>query len=192
MKTSPAQQTIVDRCNCMASPAAIQQAEKVPVGGERFLQIAERNPQKKWHKLTRVAFQVSRLMEFCSLRAPQRSDSPHWYTEARLQRYLSAHVARGPLRELDGRARAARLRLEAEIYRPHLVRLELSVTPQQLEQLDAERRVPDSRGVPTRAALFRALVDEALAFRRAHRSPPRPVRGEPYPIDLTWPKDLLR
>jgi len=38
MKTSPAQQTIVDRCNCMASPAAIQQAEKVPVGGEPSFQ----------------------------------------------------------------------------------------------------------------------------------------------------------
>jgi hypothetical protein len=46
--------------------------------------------------------------------------------------------------------------------------------------------------VPTRAALFRALVDEALAFRRAHRSPPKPVRGEPFYIDTSWPKDLLR
>jgi hypothetical protein len=125
MKTSPAQQTIVDRCNCMASPAAIQQAEKVPVGGERFLQIAERNPQKKWHKLTRVAFQVSRLMEFCSLRAPQRSDSPHWYTEARLQRYLSAHVARGrrlgqdrPIRELEVSHQCLRLARLESCHRP--------------------------------------------------------------------------
>ena len=86
-----------------------------------------------------------------------------------------------PLRELDSRARIARLRLEAEIYRPQLIRLGLRVTPQQLEQLDAERRVPDCRGVPSRAALFRALVDEALAFRRAGR--PRtsgPARGEPF------------
>jgi hypothetical protein len=61
-----------------------------------------------------------------------------------------------------------------------LVRLDLRVTPQQLERLDAERRIADSRGVPTRAAMFRALVDEALAFRRASRPKHRAARGEPF------------
>jgi hypothetical protein len=87
-----------------------------------------------------------------------------------------------PLSELDGRARAARLRLEQEIFRPHLVRLELRVTPQQLERLDAERRIEDSRGVPSRAAVFRELVDEALAFRKSARPKSSgPGRGEPFP-----------
>jgi hypothetical protein len=74
-----------------------------------------------------------------------------------------------PLRELDQTARRARLALEREIYRSPLVRLDLRVTPQQLEQLDAERRIPDARGVPTRAALFRELLDEGLAWRKASR-----------------------
>ena len=67
-----------------------------------------------------------------------------------------------PLRELDQRARRARLKLEQEIYRPHLVRLDLRVTPERLARIDAERRVVDVRGVPSRAVLFRALVDVAL------------------------------
>ena len=66
-----------------------------------------------------------------------------------------------PLRELDGRARAARLRLEQEIYRPRLVRLELRVTPKQLARMDAERRVPDARGVPSRRGAGFPPVDEA-------------------------------
>ena len=71
MKTSPSQQTIANRVDCVAGALTVQQAEKSPVGAERFLQIAKRNPQKKRHKLTRVPFQVSRLMEFCSLRELQ-------------------------------------------------------------------------------------------------------------------------
>jgi hypothetical protein len=71
MKTSPSQRTIANRVDRVASALTVQQAEKSPAGGERFLQIAERNPQKKRHKLTRVPFQVSRLMEFCSLRELQ-------------------------------------------------------------------------------------------------------------------------
>jgi hypothetical protein len=51
-----------------------------------------------------------------------------------------------PLRELDQQARIARLRLEQEIFRRHLIRLDLRVTPEQLERLDAERRIADSRG----------------------------------------------
>jgi hypothetical protein len=86
------------------------------------------------------------------------------------------------LRELDQTARRARVALEREIFRPRLVRLLLRVTPQQLQRLDEERRVADSRGVPTRAALFRALVDEALAWRKAARpkEPPKPKRV-PFP-----------
>ena len=91
-----------------------------------------------------------------------------------------------PLRELDQRARRARLKLEQEIYRPHLVRLDLRVTPEQLARIDAERRVVDVRGVPSRSVLFRALVDEALAWRSSMRprsSGPVP-RGAPFPIDI--------
>lgn len=92
-----------------------------------------------------------------------------------------------PLKELDGRARAARLALEQEIYRPHLIRLGLRVTAEQLSRIDAERRIPDARGVPSMAALFRELVDEALAWRSSVRpkSPPRPPRGEPFFIDTS-------
>jgi DNA topoisomerase VI subunit B len=71
MKTSPSQQTIANRVDCVASAVTVQQAEKPPVGAERFLQIAEAKPMMRRHKLTRVPFQVSRLMEFCSLRELQ-------------------------------------------------------------------------------------------------------------------------
>ena len=71
MKTSPSQQTIANSVHCVASALTVQQAENSRVGGERFLQIAEPNPQKQRHKLTRVPFQVSRLMEFCSIRELQ-------------------------------------------------------------------------------------------------------------------------
>jgi hypothetical protein len=92
-----------------------------------------------------------------------------------------------PLRELDGRARAARLRLEQEIYRPRLIPLNLRVTPEQLARIDEERRIHDSRGVPSRSALFRELVDEALGWRSSVRpkSPPRQPRGEAFFIDTS-------
>jgi hypothetical protein len=96
-----------------------------------------------------------------------------------------------PLRELDQTARRARIALEEQIFRPQLIRLDLRVTPEQLERIDAERRVADSRGVPSRCALFRELVDEALAFRRSMRpkGPPRRPKGEPFEIDLSdWPE----
>ena len=71
MKTSPCRQTIAGGADCAASALTIQQAEKLSVGGEQFLQIAEPNPQTQRHKLTRVPFRVSRLMEFCSIRELQ-------------------------------------------------------------------------------------------------------------------------
>jgi hypothetical protein len=86
-----------------------------------------------------------------------------------------------PLKQLDQRARIARLRLEAEIYRPPVVTFSIRLTVDQLAKIDAERRIPDSRGVPSRCAMVRALLDEGLAFRRAAR--PRssgPGRGEPF------------
>jgi hypothetical protein len=56
-----------------------------------------------------------------------------------------------------------------------------------------ERRVADSRGVLSRCAIIRELLDEALSFRQAMRPKSSGAgRGEPFPIDLTWPKDLLR
>jgi hypothetical protein len=51
------------------------------------------------------------------------------------------------------------------------------LTRETLERVDAERKlypVP-----PARSAVLRELVIEALAFRRAHRSPPKPQR-EPF------------
>jgi hypothetical protein len=71
--------------------------------------------------------------------------------------------------------------LEAELYRPPLIPVLLRFTPEQLERLDQERRVPAYNGIPSRCATIRMLVDEALAHRRAAR--PRtsgPGRGEPF------------
>ncbi len=65
--------------NRMDLRAPVQQAEKASVGGGRFLQIAEPKPQKQRHKLTRVPFQVSRLMEFCSLRELQNQTGHNVY-----------------------------------------------------------------------------------------------------------------
>ena len=76
--------------------------------------------------------------------------------------------------------------LEREIFRPELVRLELRVIPEQLARVDAERRIEDARGLPSRAVLFRELVDEALGARRALRPKSSgPGRGEPFYIDLS-------
>ena len=83
------------------------------------------------------------------------------------------------------------MKLEAEIYRPRLVVVTLRLTPDQIAKIDAERRIPDSRGVPSRCALIRELVDEALAFRRSMRpkGPPRAPKGVPFEIDLSdWPE----
>jgi hypothetical protein len=53
--------------------------------------------------------------------------------------------------------------------------------------LDNERRRYPK--IPARNAIARELLDEAMSFRRAARPrPSSPGRGEPYPIDLTWPK----
>jgi hypothetical protein len=91
-----------------------------------------------------------------------------------------------PLRELDQRARIARLRLEQEIYRQPLVRLDLRVTPEQLERVDAERRIPDSRGLPSRCAMIRSLIDEGLAWRSTMRprtsGPMKPARPKRTPF----------
>ena len=50
--------------------AAVQQAETLVIG-DQFLQIGKPKPRKQRLKLTRVPFEVSRLMEFCSLRELQ-------------------------------------------------------------------------------------------------------------------------
>ena len=98
-----------------------------------------------------------------------------------------------PLRELDGTARRARLQLEEQIFRPPLRSLNLRLPPDQLLRIDTDRRVADSRGVLSGCAIIRELLDEALSFRQAMRPKSSGTgRGEPYPIDLTWPKDLLR
>jgi hypothetical protein len=83
-------------------------------------------------------------------------------------------------------ARLARLKLEAEIYRPRLVVVTLRLTPEQIAKIDAERRVPTSTGVPSRCAVVRALVDEGFAFRLAARprtsGPMKPARPKRTPF----------
>jgi hypothetical protein len=55
-----------------AGSAAKADFQQTAVADDRFLQIvAKAEPKKRQHKLTRVAFRVSRLMEFCSLRELQ-------------------------------------------------------------------------------------------------------------------------
>lgn len=46
-------------------PPQIQQAQK-PTEGSQFLPIVAKPTERREHKLTRVAFAISRLMEFCS------------------------------------------------------------------------------------------------------------------------------
>jgi hypothetical protein len=86
---------------------------------------------------------------------------------------------------LDQAARKARLSLEREIFRPHLIPLLLKFPEEQLQQIEDERRVAAYGAVPSRAALIRQLVSEALMFRRSMRpkKPPR-SRGTPFPISL--------
>ena len=75
MKPSPSKQTIANRVDSVASALIVQQA-KNPARRPQFLQIVakpERAPaaslrRKPEPKLTRVAFRVSRLMEFCTER----------------------------------------------------------------------------------------------------------------------------
>jgi hypothetical protein len=55
-----------------------------------------------------------------------------------------------PLRELDQTARNARLKLEREIYREHLVPVLLRFPPDQLQKIDDERRVAACGNIPTR------------------------------------------
>jgi hypothetical protein len=81
-------------------------------------------------------------------------------------------------------ARIARLKLEAQLYRPRLVRQNIRFEPGELQRIDEERRVPSYGTVPSRAAMIRQLVAEAILFRRANREPPRPARGEPFAISL--------
>jgi hypothetical protein len=102
-----------------------------------------------------------------------------------------AESIRGPGAETVSRekafaasARLARLALEREIFRPHLVRQNIRFEPSELQRIDDERRVPSSEAVPSRAAMIRQLIREAIAFRRANRSPPRPAKGVPFEIDI--------
>ena len=76
MTNSLSKRTIADRVDRVASAASVQQA-KNPARGPQFLQIVakpragRRARGKPEPKLTRVAFKVSRLMEFCSERELQ-------------------------------------------------------------------------------------------------------------------------
>lgn len=86
-------------------------------------------------------------------------------------------------------ARRARLELEAQLYRPRLVRQNIRFEPDELQRIDDERRVPACGSVPSRAAMIRMLVAEGLMFRQMHRSPARPKRPkrpkrEPLPPEL--------
>jgi hypothetical protein len=82
-------------------------------------------------------------------------------------------------------ARRARLELEVQLYRPHLVRQNIRFEPRELQAIDDERRVPSYGAVPSRAAMIRMLCREALLFRRTSRSPPpKPTKGAPLPPEL--------
>jgi hypothetical protein len=83
-------------------------------------------------------------------------------------------------RRPDSRARAARLRLEREIFREPLVPLNLRLPPDQLQKIDDERRVAASGNIPTRCGLIRQLISEAIMWRRSMRDTPRKPRGVPF------------
>jgi hypothetical protein len=55
-----------------------------------------------------------------------------------------------PLRELDQRARRARLVLEREIFREPLVPLLLRLPPDQLQRVEDERRIAAYGNIPSR------------------------------------------
>ena len=77
--------------------------------------------------------------------------------------------------------------LDCELLRPPMRVLFLRVPGEMIAALDNERRRYPN--IPARNAIARELIDEALRFRRATRPKSSgPGRGEPYPIDLTWPK----
>jgi hypothetical protein len=69
---------------------------------------------------------------------------------------------------------------EAQIYRPRLVRQNIRFEPGELQRIDDERRVPSYGVVPSRAAMIRQLIFDAILFRRANREPPRPAKGVPF------------
>jgi hypothetical protein len=97
---------------------------------------------------------------------------------------------RRPRRPLDHTARRARLQLEAQIFREPLVPVLVRFPPDQLQQLDDERRVAAFGNIPSRCGLIRSLIGEALMWRRSMRpkDPPRPARGVPFEINLDdWP-----
>jgi hypothetical protein len=73
------------------------------------------------------------------------------------------------------RLREERLRARA---RSPTIQVFTRLTPATLEQIEAERRL--YAFAPARSEVLRELVIEALAFRHAHRSPPKP-RREPFP-----------
>ena len=77
-------------------------------------------------------------------------------------------------------ARVARLRLEREIFRERLIPVLLRLPPDQFQRLEDERRVAARGSVPSRCALIRMLLSEALMFRRSMRDPPRRTKGVPF------------
>ena len=71
--------------------------------------------------------------------------------------------------------------------RPRMRAMLLLLPGEMIAALDNERRRYPN--IPARNAIVRELIDEALNFRRATRPKSSgPGRGEPFPIDLTWPK----
>jgi hypothetical protein len=64
------------------------------------------------------------------------------------------------------------------------VQIWANVTPDFAAQLEAERDLYAVR--PSKAEVARQLLTEGLAFRKLHRSPPRPKRAKrvPFPIDI--------
>lgn len=88
-------------------------------------------------------------------------------------------------------ARKTRLELERRLMRPRMRAMLLLLPGEMIAALDNERRL--YLKIPARNAIVRELLNEAMAFRRATRPKSSGFgKGEPFPIHLTWPKDLPR
>jgi hypothetical protein len=81
-------------------------------------------------------------------------------------------------------ARVARLKARCLAAAPErrTARINVRVAPKLLAEVAAERALYAVR--PSMTEVTVQLLQEGLAFRRLHRSPPRPPRGVPYPISL--------
>jgi monooxygenase len=124
----------------------------------------------------------SRLVPFFPAPVDGRLALGHFWFEALRRQFTVgryAKMARPKLQVTKMKARLERLAAEREAlaHTRNVAQVFSYLTRETLERVDAERKlypVP-----PARSAVLCELVIEALAFRRAHRSPPKPQR-EPF------------